>query len=173
MVAVAGGTVFAVDTTTIAAKTTGRLVCKLVQQVAGQQTALTTATDIVLTFGASSEEIDTHNAHDTTTNNSRITPTVAGIYRVDIKPILAFSTTITSIGTALRKNGTVVERTGNHKPNATANVNIGAPQFSTMIAMNGTTDYLEAVVFFVASANQATNNVAGSTCTFTVTYERD
>lgn len=147
-------------------------ITKLVQQVAGQQTALATGADTVLTFGAGSEEIDTHNYHDTVTNNSRVTPTKAGYYEIEIRPIYAFSTTITAVGTFVRKNGAVVERSGNQKPNGTNNVNTAAPTLETVLACNGTGDYFEAGTTFTGTANQATNNVAGSLSVFIVRYLR-
>jgi hypothetical protein len=173
MVAVAGGIVFAADTIDIAAATTGRPVVKLVQQAGSSQTGLATATDAAITFGSGSEEIDTHNWHDVSTNNTRITIGTGwgGVYRVDIKIIMAFSTTITSINACLRKNGSNLERSGNTKPNATANVNVAATPLSTLVTL-AAGDYIEAVTTFVASANQATNNSAGSTCTFQLEFVR-
>jgi len=146
--------------------------CKLVQQIAGQQTALVTVTDVVLTFGAGSEEIDTHNIHDTVTNNSRVTPNVAGYYRCHVRPILAFNTTVSAIQSWVRKNGAAAERSGNAKPSATTGVNLAGQPFTTILPFNGTTDYVEAGLQFTASANQATNNVAGSLSTFIVEYIR-
>lgn len=170
---VAGAPIAVADILALQAATTGKPVVKLVQQAAANQTALASATDQVITFGSGSEEIDTHNWHDVSSNTSRITIGTgwAGVYRVDIKIIMAFSTTITSINSCLRKNGANLERSGNTKPNATANVNVAATPLSTLVTL-AAGDYIEAVTTFVASANQATNNSAGSTCTFQLAFER-
>lgn len=144
-------------------------VVRLVQQAA--QTALTTGTDTVLTFGTGTEEIDTHGFHSETTNNSRITPNKPGIYEFTVKPVYAASNTIQSMNTFLRKNGGTYERSGNLKP-ATIAVNQASTPLITLVAANGTTDYFEAGTTFGGTANQATNAVGGSTSVFQCKYIR-
>ncbi len=46
--------------------------CQLVQQTGAAQTGWTSATPTAVTFGVGSETVDTHNAHDTGSNTSRI-----------------------------------------------------------------------------------------------------
>lgn len=167
----AGDKIFYADSASIIAGSTQKAMVRLVQQTTGNQTALVSGADTVLLFGAGSEDIDTNNYHDVTTNTSRVTPTVAGYYRCEVKGVYAFSGTITSCNTSVRKNGGTWDRTGNAKPGTTG-VNCGTPPLSVPIFLNGSGDYVEAVLQFVGTANQATNNVAGSTCTFQVTFER-
>lgn len=146
-----------------------RPLVRLVQQAA--QTGLASGANTVLTFGAGSEDIDTHNWHDTAVNNTRVTPTKAGYYKVTVMPVFAFSTTITSLNSFIRKNGSIVQRSGNVKP-ASTNVNTGAPQLSMILTANGTTDFFEGGVTFAGSANNDTNAVAGAASTFEVEYLR-
>ena len=170
MTVAAGATVDATDIVDLQGKTTGRPLVKLIQQVA--QTGITTGSDTVLTFGSGSEDIDTHGYHDTATNNSRVTPQLAGYYRLTVRPILAFNTTTTAGHGFVRKNGTIVERGGNSKPTGTVNVNVGLGEFSTILSANGTTDYFEAGFQVTATANQATNVTAGSASVFIVEFIR-
>lgn len=145
-------------------------ICKLIQQVA--QTGLLTGSDTVLTFGSGSEDIDTHNFHDSIGAPTRVTPNIPGYYGLTVKPVLAFNTTTTALGSFFRKNGTIVERSGNTKPNATNNVNVTPGNATTILPANGSTDYFEGGVSFTATANQATNVVAGSESQFIVQYIR-
>lgn len=165
-----GDKVVASGISTIEGYTTGAPICKLVQQAS--QTALVSAADTVLTFGTSSEEIDTHNFHDESTNNTRVTPSTAGYYRLMVTGTYQFSTTITAAHCFVRKNGTVVERTGNTKPNGTNNINTTAGVLYTVLTANGSTDYFEAGVNFTGTANQATNATAGSQSRFLVEFMR-
>lgn len=133
------------------------------------QTGLATG-DHVLTFGTGSEAVDTHSFHSESVNTSRVTPDKPGWYRVDVKPIMAFSTTISYISSFVRKNGAVYERTGNLKPTTSNAVNTGGPRLSSMVPANGSSDYFEVGVSFTASANQATNDTAGSQSVMQVEY---
>lgn len=110
---------------------------RLVQQ-ALQSIPNVTAT--ALTFGAGSEDIDTHNFHDTATNPSRITPTVAGDYQVTITVSFA-SNTATQLYAVVGKNGTPVQPLERQTPAATAAAKTVAAQAT--VSCNGTTDYLE------------------------------
>lgn len=74
----AGDPVKATDLSSLAVSSSTRPLVRLLQQVA--QSIATTNT--ALTFSSGSEDIDTHGFHDVTTNNSRITPTIAGYYQV-------------------------------------------------------------------------------------------
>jgi hypothetical protein len=100
-----------------------------------------------------------------------VTPNVPGYYEISCKAVLAFSSTVTSLHSFIRKNGVVWERGGNMKP-AAVNINTGAPTVVTFIACNGTTDYFEGGVSFAATANQATNVVPGSSSTLQAKYLR-
>src|SRR4051812_6538784 len=100
----AGDPVESADITTITDYTTGKPLVRLTQQAA--QSIATTNTAI--TFGASSEDIDTHGFHDTVTNNTRVTPTVAGYYRISATYISA-ATVAPFLAVTIGKNGTVVQ----------------------------------------------------------------
>lgn len=144
-------------------------IVRLTQQTA--QTGNASAATVTLTFGTSSEVIDTDNFHSESTNNSRVTPTKAGYYRVVVKGVVAFSTTITGINVAILKNGAVVNRSGNHKPNTT-NINAGAWLESWHTA-NGSTDYFEAAVSCTTSSGTwDTNAVSASQSELLVEYMR-
>lgn len=119
-----------------------RPMCRLVQQAAQ---SIPNATATALTFGASSEEFDYTPApfHDTSTNNQRITPTVAGWYRFQGSYFTAGMTTPTARTAILRKNGTTNIAPGPRDAGATitSSIEVGA-----LIQCNGTTDYVELVV---------------------------
>jgi hypothetical protein len=131
--------------------------CKLVQQVAQ---SIANSTDTALTFGTGSEDFDTHGFHSETTNNTRITPSVAGYY-------LCYGTffmspgAYTSVIATIAKNGTVVPPRSRFRPEVTApNLGTSVP-VSVILAMNGSTDYVE--LFGQQSSGGAVNtNVGGS-----------
>jgi len=86
----------------------------------------------------STEEYDTANCYDPTTNY-RFTPNVAGYYLITaIVETNASSLT----GTAIYKNGSAYRRSWASNPGAAASAVI-----STIVYMNGTTDYVEAYVY--------------------------
>lgn len=99
------------------------------------------ATNTALTFGAGSEDIDTHGFHDTAVNTSRITPTKAGRYRVVGTGNLASSAAVTILVAFIGKNGTAVQPYPRQKPAATATTTSASA--SAIVEMNGSTDYVE------------------------------
>jgi hypothetical protein len=143
MVAVAGGVVFAADTTTIAALTTGKPLVRLVQQSAQ---SLANSTDAAILFGSGSEDIDTHNFHDVSTNTNRITPTVAGYYRLTGTVYFAASTAVTNYWANISKNGTIQAPRSRMVLPATASASLARSlTVSLMLPANGTTDYFELI----------------------------
>jgi|694.fasta_scaffold69367_4 hypothetical protein len=102
------------------------------------------------------ELFDTNNNYDPTTNY-RFTPTVAGYYQFNIA--VQVGTTTFPAGAAIYKNG------------ASAGYSLGSFQaaalfaqasFSTILLMNGTTDYIEAYAIQVSGgAVSAVNGVTG------------
>jgi hypothetical protein len=168
----AGDIVYASDVQTVKDYTTGRPLVRLIQQTS--QTGNASGGNLVLTFGAGSEDIDTHGYHDEVTNNTRVTPLIAGYYRIVVKPVLAASTTITSVNAYVRKNGSAIERSGNHKPSATSATNTaGGIALEAWLTANGTTDYFEGGVTALTSAGTwDTNGTAGSTSTLQVEFMR-
>lgn len=168
--ATAGARVKSADITTVENYTSGRGLTRLVQQAA--QTGNASAASLVLTFGTGSTDFDLGNWHDEATNNTRVTPTVAGYYRIIVKPVIAFNGAITGINTFVRKNGAVIERTGNHRPNTTG-INAGGIMLETWATANGSTDYFEGgVTCTTSSGTWDTNGVAGSLSVLQVEFMR-
>lgn len=103
---------------------------------------LTTAVDTAITM--TSEVIDTHNGHSTSVNTSRYTPTVAGTYDLEGQVAFAVSTT-GDRGAHFRKNGvriTSAPYAGQGSMKGAALL-AGIARCGGVVAMNGTTDYLE------------------------------
>jgi hypothetical protein len=92
------------------------------------------------------KEFDTNSCFDNTTNY-RFTPTVAGYYQVtaSISPAVSAS----HVEMAFYKNGSAVKR--NDGPTGT----VYALQITSLIYMNGTTDYLEFYAMFATGQNTA------------------
>lgn len=138
MVAVAGGIVQSIDITTLQAYTSARPLVRLIQQAS--QT-LSHGINTALTFGASSEDIDTHGYHDTSTNNSRIVPLLAGYYRATGTVSMAASTTLTVLGAFIGKNGSSVQPLVRTKPAGTSTTT--STTVTAIVQLNGSTDYVE------------------------------
>ncbi len=141
MVAVAGGITQATDITALAALTTGRPLVRLVQQAAQSMPANATA---ALTFGSGSEDIDTHNIHDPASNTSRITPTVAGYYRLSATLWLSTSTISNVNFQIFIAKNSVITPPG-YRQSWTAGGNaIRSVAVTAMATCNGSGDYFEA-----------------------------
>jgi len=139
----------------------------LVQQSAQ---SIPSATDTAVTFGASSETVDTHGMHDTGSNTSRITPTVAGWYRlVGVVPMAA-DTDVIDYRVSLAKNGTALPGRVRWPMPSTATASTSRSLATTaLVTANGTTDYFEVMVQQVQAAAASLNtNVAA---TFSPTFE--
>lgn len=108
---------------------------RLVQAVA-QSIADNTLTAITYT----TEDIDTHSFHSTTSNTSRITPTVPGLYAFRAMYFSGAPTTLVSLDGSLRKNGST-QIAGAGRGNAGA-LGQSQPAFA-VVECNGTTDYVE------------------------------
>lgn len=103
--------------------------------------------------------------HDPVTNNSRITPTIAGYYRVTGTYFTGPRTDYTTIDVSVRKNGATSLAPAERK-----NFAIAASQqsqalsvsCSLQVQLNGTTDYVELMAFQQngAAAAQVTNQSA-------------
>jgi hypothetical protein len=101
--------------------------------LSGNQSITSTVTTKV---AFNTEEFDTNNNFDSTTNY-RFTPTVAGYYQVNAVLYL-IATGGSFFGTYIYKNGSMFKQVDN-RPSATVLTNT----FSSVIYMNGSTDYLE------------------------------
>lgn len=163
----AGDRVDAADITSIENYTTERPLVVLVQATVQ---SISDATDTAITFGTGSEEIDTHGFHSDTTNTSRVTPTVAGYYRVFGKFHIGARADFSTITAFVFKNGGVVtrERVG---PNATALSR--TVTVTKILSLNGSTDYVELYGNQDNAANVAVSTSTGSfACTLEVEFLR-
>jgi|ERR1700754_10862 len=114
-------------------------VVRLTQQAAQ---SLANAANGAITFGAGSEDIDTHGFHDTTTNTSRITPTKAGRYRVKGTVALSAQNTVSLFAVFIGKNGTSVQPFSRSKPGVVSTSTL-SHDAEAIVELNGTTDYVE------------------------------
>lgn len=103
--------------------------------------SIASATSVALTF--TTEDLDPSGFHDPVTNNSRITPTVAGWYRFTGTYFTAAMTTPTQRQIFFRKNGAGAVAPGARDAGAALTASIAT---TSLIQMNGTTDYVELVV---------------------------
>jgi len=138
---VVGADTLASDYNNLRAASDRRPVVRIVQATA--QSIANNTTDTSVTFGAGSTDIDTHSFHSEVTNNTRITPLIAGIYRFTGTIVYA------AVGAAgvflaanLAKNGTPIA------PRTRLSLNASSQQRSVSIdaiyvSMNGSTDYCE------------------------------
>jgi hypothetical protein len=115
-------------------------VCKLIQ---GSAQSIPNSTATAVTFGVGSEDIDTHGFHDTSVNPSRVTPNVAGYYRVTATYASA-ANTANQLVCNIAKNGTTVQPFHRETPAATsAAKNV---LNSTIVQCDGVSDYIEMYV---------------------------
>jgi hypothetical protein len=123
-----------------------------------------------LTFGASSEDIDTHGFHDTASNTSRITPTVAGYYRFYGVYYCGTISVPVTIDASFRKNGATTIASGGKSPEAgTAAKSVTA---SCIQSMNGSTDYMEFMALQDSAGATNTNVSARFTSIFECEFIR-
>ena len=104
------------------------------------------------------EEFDTNSNYDNATN-FRFTPTIAGYYQVSAFATMSAATTTGQSNIALYKNGSQFKN-GAQVSNGTSG--FGMP-LSTLISMNGSTDYLEIYVFQNTGSSQNLNGNVSST----------
>jgi hypothetical protein len=122
--------------------TTGKPTGKIAQ-TAGQ--TLNDNTDTAIQFPAA-DILDTHDFHNPSVNNTRITPNVPGQYQFTGVLYIAGATTFASRACWFRKNGTTAltpaDRKGNMVNSVNASLSIG-----TIESFNGTSDYMEFIGF--------------------------
>lgn len=128
-----------------------------------QGTSQTLTSAVYTKIALNTERFDTNNNFDSTTNY-RFTPTVAGYYQINYQVYGSTTSTITSFVGALYKNGS------NYEYGVISVLN-GNQAFSnsTLVYMNGSTDYLELYIqiqgagtLTAASSSGATNFMSGS-----------
>lgn len=119
------------------------------------QSGIASAAATAATFGAGSEDLDTHGFHDTAVNTSRVTPNVAGWYRVNGGVALAGATDYTSIEVRVRKNGaTNLAPATKYSSGAGSLTQVAVA--SALVSCNGSGDYFE----LVFQANKTAGTVA-------------
>jgi hypothetical protein len=172
MTVFAGNRIFASDINAIINATTAKPMVRLVQQSAQ---SLSSDTDTAITFGASSEDWDTHGFHDTSTNTSRITPTVAGYYRLTGAVWLAADTDVISYYSMIGKNGSVVgPRIRTSLPSTATASTTRSIQVVAVQTANGSSDYFELFgrQLQAAAAALNTNAAASAASVFECEYLR-
>lgn len=143
-------------------------VCRLIQSIAQN---LTSATDTAITFGVGSTSLDPLSMHSETVNNTRITPTVSGIYRVTgfgmvVAPGAAI--TYTLLVASIYANGAPVacrERTSGPTAANTA----GSAGATAFVECNGSTDYVE--LWFSQTASTPATKATSAGGSFSSTLE--
>ena len=118
------------------------------------QTGIVNSTNTALTF--TTEDIDSHGYHSTSSNTSRVTPLLAGDYRVTGSLSLGGNTDYTQVQVFLALNGTALAPACRITPGATSQTLVIGT--TAIISCNGSTDYFE--VWY-----QATRSGAGTTST--------
>jgi hypothetical protein len=115
---------------------------------ANQSVTTATWTKVAL----SAETFDTNNNFDSTTNY-RFTPTVAGYYQISGQAYGFNGSSATTMLSAIYKNGSEYQRTG------TSATVLGGGGFcvSSIIFLNGSTDYVELFGFNASSSTPAFN----------------
>lgn len=172
--AASGDPVVALDLTTLQTYTSAR---SLVRLVATSTQSLTNNTNTAILFGAGSEDIDTHNYHDTATNTSRVTPTLAGYYECFGTIMFGARTDYTNLNAWIRKSGASnlaggTRNGGAFGSPAGSQVNTGVA-FAT-VSCDGVTDYIELVgnQSNTAAAAQNTNQSSQFSSCLEVRYLR-
>lgn len=170
----AGGIILASHVNGLYDASKGKPRVRLIQQAAQ---SIANATDVALTFGAGSTDVDTHGFHSEVTNNTRVTPSIPGAYVFRVVGFMAApgaGITYQILSVFVYKNGNVqTPRLRVAGPTA-ANVS-GAAEVELTLTANGTTDFFEARILQQASTTAAYNtNVGGSFASvFECSFDRD
>ncbi len=158
MALAAGQLVDEADITTIRQTSDLKPVCRLLPNATQ---SLANNTNVAIDF--QTEVIDTHGMHSTSVNISRITPTVAGIYKfTGMLFMVTGNTDYTSVSAFIRLNGTTNLAAAGREGNVVSSSARNAELCSVLQAMNGTTDYIELVALQINTAVAArTTNASG------------
>ena len=123
------------------------------------QTGLTMNTYTKVAFN--SKEFDTNNNYDATTNY-RFTPTVAGYYQINFTAQGSGSVNTTACLATLYKNGATTNRFGSYYNGGGTAISNYISTGSTIMYMNGTTDYLEVYIYINGSGTASIANGTGN-----------
>jgi hypothetical protein len=149
-------------------KPIGRIVANSTQSLADN-----TITAIAF---AGTDDIDTHAQHDPSSNNTRVTPNVAGYYKFKGTVMFASRDDYNDVNSWIRKNGGTNLAPAFRLPYATDSGNalfpgvISAPCEATQ-SMNGTTDYIELVAQQNNAANVSSNTNQSNQFSSTLEWE--
>lgn len=143
---------------------------RLTQVAAG--TTLNDSTNTAISFDG--EDIDTHGFHSPSVNPTRITPTVAGVYRFYGTIMLPGAVDYLTLGACIAKNTVNQAVFTRIQPGATS-AQRSVSVSDVVLTMNGTTDYCELIGFQDNTANTAKVTSFGATsftCSFGCEYVR-
>jgi hypothetical protein len=96
------------------------------------------------------KEFDTNNCFNTT--NYRFTPTVAGYYQINVSGYLVGTGVNGYVQGYIFKNGSAIKTT---LFPYTSNNGIGGVMLSTVVYLNGSTDYVEFYIYQVTGVSQS------------------
>ncbi len=161
----AGEIVYEDDINTLRASSDLKPVCRA---VANAVQSIPHNTNTALLFGG--EDIDTHGFHSVSVNTGRITPTIAGTYRFTATGFIAGFTDYTNVNVWVRLNGVTNLAPASRRGNF-ANAQAHSLHTSVIQIMNGTTDYVEAIMLHANAAVAARNTNQSST--FTSVFEAE
>jgi hypothetical protein len=165
----AGDEVVSADVSELEDLTTGKPIGRLVQTVA--QTGIASNTATAATF--TTEDLDTHNFHDTGSNTSRATPNIAGIYNVRGSISLAGATDYTILQCLIRKNGSSSLPPAYRSTGVAASAQTLVFGTQAFVDCNGTTDYFEVVLIVSKSAGTISTVISAQfACVLEWVYER-
>ena len=134
----AGQILLDTDLAAIKAASTSKPAGRMVQTVA--QTGIANNTITAMSF--TTEDLDTDNAHNTVTNNTRVTPTRAGWYRVHGSVAFTGQTDYTALEALIRTGGSLsLPPAGRMQPSATSTTLL--VPCTALVFCNGSSDYFE------------------------------
>lgn len=122
-----------------------------------QNTAQTISNNTVTKISINTEEFDTNNNFDSTTNY-RFTPTVAGYYQINFGCGLSGTTVNGLLIGYIYKNGANYKNISGTYQSVTGN---GGVLVSSIVYMNGSTDYIEFYFYQSTGLSQPTVGAAG------------
>jgi hypothetical protein len=149
----------------------------MVKLTAQAAQSLTDNVATAIAFGAGSEEMmeDATGFHSTTVNNTRVTPTKAGVYRVRGVVMHGSRSDYADINCWVRKNGAsnLAPAARNGFQGITA-ASVESQPAETLLRLNGTTDYVELIAQQnnVANVAQNTNLSSQFSSVLEVEYRR-
>lgn len=161
-----GDEINASDITSVENLTIVKPIVRLVQSVVQ---SIPDNVGTALTF--TTEDEDSYNFHDPVTNNTRITPSIAGWYTFRGTYFSATLTTPVLLACYMRKNGATIPP-GNRSLYQAAVVSPSV-NCSALISMNGTTDYVEFVALQDSAGAVNTAISAYIASTFECIFERN